>query len=322
MQPGSGTVLQSPKLVTVTFAGYEFQKEMEDFGAFLAGSQWLKTIGAEYGVGAGTSVNARLPDQPPPTLDKASLASLLSARIDDGTLPAPDVNTLYVVYTSSVTWFQEADGSICSGFHGNHQASGTSSQGTHFGFLVVPDCFGELDVLTVDASQNVADAVVDPLLDSYRMAQPSPASSPSFQGAGDACQTVATVSEGGHPLGRSWSNANATRGANPCIPAIDGEVYYGLTASAGLVQMAAPGTTVTIDLTGWSDGAVNPWVLVAVPAASDFDPAMLLSASTVTNGGHVTATFNVPQASPGQVGLMELFSFPLGSSVILGVVVQ
>jgi hypothetical protein len=323
LERGQGRVLQAPRLVTVTFAGYELQAEAEAFGSFLAGSQWLRTIGAEYGVGAGSSTAIRLSDKPPPTLDANSLNALLAARIADGTLPPPDGNTLYVVYTSTLTWFLQQGGLICPGGSGHVQGVGATAQGTPFPWIVGADCFGDLDDLVLDVSLAVADAVTDPFLDSYRLPVPAPASAPQQLGAGAACLGTAPAAEGSYKLARSYSSQAASAGKNPCLPVVAGEVFYSVSASPALVQEAAAGSTVTVDLTGWSDAAIDSWVLIPSAAATDFDPQMALDRVTMTNGGHATATFTVPAtAQPGQVGLMALFSAPFESQVVLGVVVR
>ena len=98
---------------------------------------------------------------------------------------------------------------------------------------------------------------------------------------------------------------------------------YAVAGPIAVGPGAFSGSTVTVDLTGWSDAAIDSWVLIPSAAATDFDPQMALDRVTMTNGGHATATFTVPAtAQPGQVGLMALFSAPFESQVVLGVVVR
>lgn len=53
-----GTRLAHPQIVFVTFADDTRSAAIESFGRFIAGSSWLHTVGAEYGVDTGTFVAA------------------------------------------------------------------------------------------------------------------------------------------------------------------------------------------------------------------------------------------------------------------------
>jgi hypothetical protein len=97
-----GHTIQSVQLITVTFAGYSLRSEVEAFGDWLVQSNWLETVGAEYGAGAGTHVaKIALADPAPARITDAELQALLAQRIADQSLPAPpsDVSDhLYAVY--------------------------------------------------------------------------------------------------------------------------------------------------------------------------------------------------------------------------------
>src|SRR5579883_3576492 len=61
-----GPTIAHVKLVTITFAGYPYQQQMQAFGDWIVGSTWLQTVGAEYGVGTGTHVAKLVVDYTPP----------------------------------------------------------------------------------------------------------------------------------------------------------------------------------------------------------------------------------------------------------------
>ena len=322
LRRGQDRVLRAPRLVTVTWSGHEFQSDVEAFDDFLPGSRWLLAVAGQYGVGAASNQNVRLEGPPPAALDQDSTGAALAALIGEGAVPPPEDGTLYVLYFSAATWFFD-DGGTMACEANLRFARGVAAFGPGVPWVAVFDCFGELDDVTVNASQALADALVDPFLDSNSLALPSPAAAPVVEAPADLCQGRTAVSEGKHKLARSWSDEAARAGENPCEPVPAGEVYYGLSGSPALVQPAAPGSTVTLDLTGWSEREVDSWVLVPLPAPTDFDPQMTIDAPRIGNGGRVTATFTVPAgATPGQVGLAGIATEPYQGTFTVGVVVQ
>src|SRR5258708_25154969 len=81
LQPHSGTVLSSVKLVTITWAGYEFQEQVEQFGDFVVHSKWLTTVGSDYGVGAGTHVRAPISHPAPSSLTDVQIGDTINRPI-------------------------------------------------------------------------------------------------------------------------------------------------------------------------------------------------------------------------------------------------
>src|SRR5262249_13816584 len=61
-----GPVLAHPNIVTVTFAGYEHEAEVQAFDTWIATSAWLTTTGADYGVAAGVHVTSVVLQEPAP----------------------------------------------------------------------------------------------------------------------------------------------------------------------------------------------------------------------------------------------------------------
>jgi hypothetical protein len=321
LQANQGTVLKTPRLVTITYAGHELQSQIESFADFIAGSHWLGAVGSEYGVGKATSVKVRLTDAAPATLNLDGLVSSLDLWMSQGQVPAPDGSSLYVVYTSATTFFFDGEGNnaCATGSRALHGAA-TSTSGITYPWMVVVDCFGDLDDLTEAASSELGSALTDPFLDSYRLALPAGADGE----AGELCFGAAPVAEGGYQLSRVWSNAAALQSHNPCVPVPGGEIYYNVSASPSGIQTASAGSTVTFDLTGWSEAPVDSWVLSPSFDRVDFDPELTFSSDRIGNGEHVTVTLTAP-AGPRTGAQAVISIYSAGSfdrRLILGIVVR
>jgi hypothetical protein len=111
---------------------------------------------------------------------------------------------------------------------------------------------------------------------------------------GDLC--IATrVTEGGMEYQREFSNASASAGLDPCVPAL-AQPYFNVSPAPSTKGWfaAAPGQQVSIEVTGWSSGPTRDWIASADPLAHDGTrfPAHLESASSMTIAGHVYRTTN------------------------------
>ncbi len=318
-------VLAAPQVVTVSFAGFAKQDAVESFGDFVVASQWLTTAGSEYGVGQGSHVaKARLTAAAPAKVTDTQIVSLLQARIADGTLPAPgatNAELVFLVYFPQGTTIDDGTGTIMclddySGYHASAKSSGTS-----FGYAVLPDCDGKIDSLTSTASHELIEAATDPI-DAWSLDVPKTDPWWGLQGAevGDLCEWTAVVREGPWALQRSWSNAAAAAGQNPCVPAQPGAstVMTGVTAAPSQVVALKPGAKATFTLTGWSTARVADFPLhTVITDGADFDPQATLSAATINNGGTVTVTLTVPATNNagkpvkrGQMGSTLIYSGP------------
>lgn len=98
------------------------------------------------------------------TVDDSDIRNMIGSKIADGTLPKPDINTLFVVYTpSGITVTQGGQGS-CSVFCGYHD----STPDFYYAVLPYPDCAGCLgglsvqEALTVTSSHELCEAITDP----------------------------------------------------------------------------------------------------------------------------------------------------------------
>src|SRR5258706_7631209 len=71
-------VFAAPELVTITYSDFAFRDQVAQFADFLVTSQWLDTVGAEYGVGHGVHLqSAPLPDPAPTTTSDSEIVALI-----------------------------------------------------------------------------------------------------------------------------------------------------------------------------------------------------------------------------------------------------
>jgi hypothetical protein len=109
-------------VVTVSFAGTQFDDEVAAFGDWLVASDWYKGTVEEYGLGQGTHERRSLSETPPATISAAAGQDFISDHVASGALPAPtaDGQFLYVFYVPPET-------SVTDIFGGCDQAPTTPS---------------------------------------------------------------------------------------------------------------------------------------------------------------------------------------------------
>jgi len=169
-----GPVLAHMKLVTVTFAGYAHEGDVQAFGAWLPTSQWLLDVGHEYGVGAGTSAGSVvLQETAPAAVTLTDVGAFVAAHVRAGELPATlanDADTLYVVYYPATTSVHVVAGDAgclaAGGFHASY-----SQNGLYFTYAAIPDDCAALfpklgldatEFVEFDASHEILEAASDP----------------------------------------------------------------------------------------------------------------------------------------------------------------
>jgi hypothetical protein len=304
-----GPVLATPQLVTVTYPGYAGTTQVQGFGAWIASSDWITTIGKDYGVGPGSQIATPvLPAAAPATLSDQDIQQLLASSIAAGTLPAPTPNTLYVLYLpegTAATSFTggpncgAALGHIVGGYHWE----AATSAGTSFPYAVIPSCEGQDEAdLELSASHEIAEGLTDPFPSthpSWGIFEPTSPWSYNNVELADVC-VLQSIADDGYTLARIWSNSAAAAGADPCVPLpADALPYFNVSITPTGVPTVAAGTTLTYQLTGWSLAPVPDWGLsMLVSPYSTFVPATELSVDTINNGSTATLTFIVPPGTP------------------------
>ena len=316
--PDKGPVISAVQIVTITFAGYTYEKQIQDFADFVPGSQWLSIVGKDYGIGNGASFKkVSLTDTAPATISDQQIAKYIATKIGDGTLPKPSdapggaSQMLYMIYYPSTTKISLPSGpgqvaQSCYDFGGYHNS--TVQNGMKFAYAVLPTCkYVEVgntafDSLTFSASHELIEALTDPYPESTSSYVISDYNSPwagTGGEVGDLCLDQDYV-ENGYFLQRSWSNAAAMASQDPCIPAPTDEVMYDaypdMSAMDTLSMKAGQKTTVTF--TGWSSAPTSDWHLDVFPFQGNFNPGASFDKSTLNNGQTATLTLSIPANTP------------------------
>ncbi len=323
LAPHHGKVFAAPHVVTLTYAGYNYQQSVEDFGNYIVTSNWMTTVGKDYGVGAGTHTAGRIATAAPPTIDDTGIQVAIDTAITAGTIPAPPATggqMIYLIYFPKSTQIDDGTGSIlCSatGAVGYHYYSTHGS--TPFAYAVIADCSGQLADVTSTSSHEIIETATDPYdkpNDGYYMdpALPSLWHAASPNENADLCQYEDNTMDGPWAVQRIWSMTAAAAGGSPCLPAVSGEIYFNTSAAPDMVQKVAAGESATFTMTGWSTAEKAAWKLAIDPAdTTDFDPAATLSAATIQNGTTVTVTLTAPAGTPkGKIGAAYVASGQFG----------
>jgi hypothetical protein len=284
-----GHVIVKPNVVAVTFNGDPYQPTIDEFAGSFPGTDFWTANVAEYGVGRLTARNPiHLTTRAPLLIDDSGIQSWLRSRVD-GTHAewgTPDESTIYTVFypTGTVVTLQGYLSCITYGGYHSEVLVGAKK----VAYAVIPRCPSFLglhgfDVVTVAASHELIEAATDPhpyTAPAYAFPDDDHAVWGYYTGGetGDMC----TFNDGvfydppglDFKVQRSWSNAAAAGGHDPCVPALPGRVYFNsapvmpdVIKSRGIstkgVRIPVGGSR-TIELDLYSDGPTDPWLVSAV----------------------------------------------------------
>jgi hypothetical protein len=333
-----GPVLDHPVLTAITYDGYDLRSTAEDVIATIGASDYWKAATSEYGVGAPTvRAPIHLAETAPALIDDLAIQSWLAARLD-GTHPefgTPTQNTVFVIFYPTGTTVTNATLQSCQAFGGYHGAVGIGAGGAQaVPYVVVPECSssaGLAATMEASSSHELVEASTDPF---GTVTRPGVAWSDvdadhlvweALLGGGevtDLCQLLYSSKiipfPYAHLVQRSWSNAAARAGHDPCVPGYPGEVYF---AAAGVLPdtvtfhsggldhqtkgvLIDVGASRTIEVDLWSDAppVLGPWTVSAI----DMSPllggpadslAFAWDATTGTNGTKLHLTITVKKAA-------------------------
>ena len=272
-----GPVLATPKVQPIFYTGDAAQPTIEQFLGLLAPSSYWTTVVGEYGVGPLTIATSMVATDTPPTTD-TDLETWLEAHV------TPDASTIYTVFLPAGVTLTDGGAASCVAFGGYH---GETQNGTIYALIPRCDSTG-LDETTGATSHELVEAATDPhpftadaydrLDTNYYVMNRTPGGE-----LGDMCEYVDTAFGkllGDFVVQRTWSNASAAAGHDPCVPAT--RTYVGaapnmpemltVTTRAGTVM--TPGVTVnmgeskTIEVDLFSDADSSDFQVAAVDAAS------------------------------------------------------
>jgi hypothetical protein len=306
-----GKVLVAPKVFLVVYPGYTHTAGVQSFAQALGTSAYWTATTKEYGIGAIEYAGTKelTGETAPATITDTDVQAFIAAKIASGDLGAPDPNTLYAIFYPETTTITLSGGGIgggssCTSFGGYHGdvAVSVSGKSADYAFAVLPTCasFGGLagiDALTGAASHELVEAVTDPFPSTKNGAESAYSSVDSDHfiwvlaggtEAGDLCvpETDAFQKLPGldFTVQRTWSNASAKLGHDPCVPAMKDPYFQSapvltetvtltLPASFGGSDVTTKGVTIpigkskTIEIDLFSDAATSgPWTVSAEDA--------------------------------------------------------
>jgi hypothetical protein len=310
-------IIAHPELVTITFTDDPNKAAFEAFGDAIVGSDWLTAVGADFGVGTGTHAAKVSLGAAPASLDYNGVQSLIESKITDGTLPAPDAGGDHHVYMLYVPR-KVTLGADLQGEYGHH-GMGTA-KGANVAYAVILDpSFNDLgvDEDTATAAHELIESATDPYdppSDGWYVDPPLP--DPWYLLAGevaDLCDGEALIKSGTFTVQRSYSNAAAAAGKNPCVPEDPDDSWNDITVEPATMPTIPAGGSATFTLTGWSTQPMADWSLSSYTAdysdLYDTDMKPSFTAKTINNGTSVMLTLHAPaNAQSGQLGGLYIYS--------------
>jgi hypothetical protein len=290
-----GPVMAQPRFVAITFDGDAERADIDTYIAQIGATNYWRQTASEYGVGAATAgTPIHLSEAAPASLSEEDMRAWLAAHLD-GTHPewgTPDDNSFYVVFfpaSTTLTMKMGMDHS-CKAFGGYHDAAMLPS-GQHVVFAAIPRCdpfntvsgaLSGIDETTGASSHELLEGVTDPLSDHPAFGLPDDDHiARNLDGGGevgDMCAFVpgAFTHVPGFPylVQRTWSNAAAKAGQDPCVPHVATDPYVvaepvlgrlAVSARSTLGLQVAMGESKTIEVDVSSGGlAGTPITLKAV----------------------------------------------------------
>jgi hypothetical protein len=328
-----GPTVATPHVVTIHYQDDTNASVFEAFDDWLVNSQWLASIGKDYGVGLGTNENVMIARSAPASLQDSDIRTLINELILDGGVPPPSVRDgglvpeqiyfLYLPFTTTVN--APGVGRSCHDYGGYHSENDLGP--IHFAYAVIPTCDpGAPYYQEITVSHELAEAASDPLV----LTAPAFANATYQNGwvgeIGDLCTQYDTgyqLADGGpyYVVQRIWSMAAADAGAQPCIPA-PRPLYGNVSPDAGSaiqqtdesVFTANAGDSFVLTLTGWSNLPAVPFAVRAEPWGvglfrASYGLGLSMDKSNLANGEEAHLTVTVPSDAPsGSYGIATIFS--------------
>jgi hypothetical protein len=236
---------------------------------------------------------------------------LLQDHIFSGELPAPDAQTLYVLYFPAGTTITMDGMTSCSSFGAYHYSADLTPLGSTIpietAYAVEPRCSGE-PFITTAASHEILEAATD--------AHPGRSRGYAMEDLGwqqlgdengDVCDHTwgfDTMMQSTFSVQRAWSNASALAGHDPCVPAPPDPYFNVAPESGAQIIYLAVGESRTIELDAWSDAPTAPWALSAADLGPNLGAGaaldLKLDKTTVGDGdkAHLTVTLTKKPTRP------------------------
>ncbi len=331
MPNNNGPILAKPELVLVTYSDYAFTPQLTAWGSWVETSDWLTQVGADYGVST-SSVPVRtaiLDGGPSPaTITDGDVQNTILAAVNNGVLPPPDSNTLYMMLFPSSTSVSNQIGALsCVAFGGYHSAFTPSGGGSLIPYAIINDCApgtGNSEILNLEitASHELIEAATDVDVlgtTAWKITDPTSAWFALDGEVGDQCEYLASYyldPTGTYAAQRIWSNTAALNSAAPCIPlppaAADVSPFFAESVTSDLLApLLSPGGSGTYTLQAWSKAAAPSWTAYVRQVSGTVTVEISQTSLVVKNGDTQTFTVTVPSsASFGQYAVLIVTQYP------------
>jgi hypothetical protein len=331
-----GTVLTTPKVQLIVYTEDPLATDVDDMITELTQTSTWAEQTSEYGVGALTKVpTIQIAGTPPTTLDDSSggVTPFEQTLVTNttGTDPiwgAADPSTIYAFLIPAGTNVESGDGNCCSSFFGYHftvQVSATIA----IPYAVICDCtdppYTPLENTTTTVNHELVEAATDPLPDSNPAYEQEDRNDIIWKFAtggevADMCDLNADQNYlppgSTYMVQRTWSNAAAMAGTNPCVPPPTTPFFdsmavlpdsitlsiYGTPVLTKGVQIAV-GASKTIDVQLFSTAPTSgPWHVTAYDMnaylGGEANTTLSLDKTTGSNGDVLHLTIKVNSADP------------------------
>lgn len=326
-----GAVLNNPVFLSITFASDTMAAQLDTFTSRFAVSNEWTDMTQEYGVGRATALTpAHLPESAPATITDTQIQSWLAAKINSASRPLGNYSNqeIFIIYYPTSTKITASGLTSCTDFNGYH--SSFTNNGNPVYYAVIARCSGAtVNDETEVASHEVQEIAVDP--DYYNSAYYGLSGDFAVwdtvsygSETSDLCERYNTSylvpADIGFSIQRSWSNAAAAAGQNPCVggassvyynasPVLSDTVSYvdtssNQTRSTRGIYLSTVGQSKTIELNLFSTVTTSAWQLSAFEdGGSGSDLSFSFDKTAGVNGDKVnlTVTLNSKNGTHGEV---------------------
>jgi hypothetical protein len=304
-------VLTQPTVVPVFFANDADQAQIEVFlGAMAASDYWRQTT-SEYGVGAltiGTSIVVS--DAAPPTIDTPGIEAWVAG------LPRIEADGIYAIFYPKQTTIADGNGDTSCAHIGGFHGEARPNAGDGIIYIAMPRCdqqgeLSGLDALTAPLSHELVEAATDPLVRSRPAYAAVDADHMVWNvmplgEVGDLCSAAPQSYQrlvGAFMVQRTWSNASAQAGHDPCVPVLDAPYcnaapvlsdslvleFHGAQIQTKGLRVPV-GTSRTLDVQLVADGPAEQWSVSADAPTSELSFAWDAQHGKGGDTLHVTIT--------------------------------
>jgi hypothetical protein len=301
-----GALLSPLDLVTIVSSSEgQDASTLFQFSSELAVSDWWKELANEYGLGpvtpaasiTGLAITGDMTDH--------DVYEYVTAAVTANGGPSRNGNTLYLLYLpAGVALLQDGvRNTDCQKLGGYHARYGTEGDN----LAVIQQCGGDNPIgsLTVTASHEVLEAATDPDGLGYALPPIAP-HAPWNQSIWNAYELTghaeladlcegAYVLEGDFYYQRIWSNVQAAKGGDPCLPQLP-DPYYDATFAADWYRIEA-GQTLSIPMHGWSTAPVGSWPVKVSVASAVMGFSAVPAAGSLSAGEASNLTVTAPPSA-------------------------